>query len=67
MSVEVGRSASLAVTVVTGRVFSARLMAAVAPPPLLLITGVLSFTGVTVTAMAWVSLRNPSLTCTVTS
>ena len=35
--------------------------------PLLVMAGVLSFTGVTVTAMAWVLVRLPSLTCTVTS
>ena len=57
-----GRSASLAVTVVTAVVFSATLTA---PPEVM--AGVLSLTAVTVTAIAWVVLRLPSLTCTVTS
>ena len=61
-----GRSASPAVTVVTVVVFSAMFTLASAPPPLDMITGALSFTGVTVTAMACVSLSEPSLTCTVT-
>ena len=67
VSVCAGRSASLAATVVMIVEFSATLIAAVAPPPLLVITGALSLTGVTVTAMACVSLSEPSLTCTVTS
>ena len=60
-------SASLAVTVVTAVVFSAMLTAAVAPPPLELMTGGLSLTLLTVTAMAWLSVKVPSETCTVTS
>ncbi len=68
MSVCAGRSASLAVTVVTAVPFSATFTLAVAPPPLLVITGALSLTGVTVTAIACVSLKPPpSLTITVTS
>ena len=39
----------------------------VAPPPFEVMTGALSLTLVTVTAMAWVSVRVPSETCTVTS
>ena len=49
--------AASAVTVITAVVFSATLAVA-----LLVIVGVLSFTGVTVTAMAWVLVRLPSLT-----
>ena len=67
VSVCAGRSASVAVTVVTAVVFSATLTAALAPPPLLVMTGVLSLTGVTVTAIACVSVSVPSLTCTITS
>ena len=54
-------------TVVTAVVFSAMLIAAVAPPPLEVMTGLLSLTAVTVTAMACVSVSVPSLTWTVTS
>ena len=55
-------------TVVTVLVFSATLIAAVVPPPLLLITGEASLTGVTLMAMAWVSvLPAPSSACTMTS
>ena len=57
----------MAVTVVTAVLFSATLRLAVAPPPLLVITGTLSFTGVTVTAIVCVSVSVPSLTCTITS
>ena len=57
----------MAVTVVTAELFSATFAAALAPPPLLVITGLLSFTAVTVTAMACVSVSVPSLACTVTS
>ena len=67
VSVCAGRSASLATTVVTVAEFSAMLTLASAPPPLDVITGAVSLTGVTVTAMACVSLSAPSLTCTVTS
>jgi hypothetical protein len=55
------------VTVVTAVVFSATLTAAVAPPPFEVMTGVLSLTPVTVTAMSWVSVLVPSDTCTCTS
>ena len=48
--------ASVAVTVVTAVVFSATLTQAVAPPPFEVMTGALSLTLVTVTAMAWVSV-----------
>ena len=44
-------------TVVTAVVFSATLTAAVAPPPSLVITGLLSLTAVTVTAIACVSVK----------
>ena len=54
-------------TVVTAVVFSATLTEAVAPPPFEVMTGALSLTLVTVTAMAWVSVRVPSETWTVTS
>ena len=54
-------------TVVTAVLFSATLTAAVAPPPFEVMTGALSLTFVTVTAMACVSVRLPSETCTVTS
>ena len=57
----------MAATVVTAVVFSAMLTPAVAPPPLLVMLGVLSLTGVTVTAISWLSTLVPSLTCTVTS
>ena len=67
VSVDVGKSASVAVTVVTAVLFSATLTAAVAPPPLLVMAGGLSLTGVTVTAMTCVSVNVPSVTCTVTS
>ena len=67
LSVWAGRSASLAVTVVTAVLFSATLTAAFAPPPSLVMTGVLSLTGVTVTAIVCMSVRLPSLTCTMTS
>ena len=40
-----GRSASVAVTVVTAVVFSEMLILAAAPPPLLVMIGVLSLTG----------------------
>jgi hypothetical protein len=50
----------VAVTVVTAVEFSATLAVAA-----LVITGVLSFTGVTVTAMAWVVVR-PALSSTWT-
>ncbi len=49
-------------TVITAVLFSATLAVA-----LLVIVGVLSFTGVTVTAMAWVLVSVPSETWTVTS
>ena len=62
VSVSPRRSASVAVTVVTAVEFSATLRAALAPPPFEVITGVLSLTGVTVTEMACVSIRLPSLT-----
>src|SRR5260370_42324271 len=49
-------SRSAAVLVVTAVAFSATLTEAVAPPPLDVMSGVLSLTLVTVTAMAWVSV-----------
>ena len=67
VSVGAGRSASVAVTVVTAVVFSATLIDALAPAPLLVMTGALSSTGVTVTAIAWVSVSVPSLACTITN
>ncbi len=68
VSVCAGKSASVAVTVVTAVVFSATLTEAVAPPPLDVISGLLSLPGVTVTAMACESVPPaPSLTSTVTS
>ena len=67
VSVCAGRSASVAATVVTAVPFSATLTVALAPPPSLVITGLLSLTDVTVTAIACVSVNVPSLTCTVTS
>ncbi len=57
----------MAATVVTAVVFSATVTDVAAAPPPLVMTGVRSFTGFTVTAIAWVSLRLPSLTCTVMS
>jgi len=60
-------SASVAVTVVTAVPFSATETLAVAPAPFEVITGALSLTSVTVTAIAWVSVRAPSETLTVTS
>ena len=58
----------MATTVVTTVPFSATDTAAVAPPPFELITGAaFSTTSVTVTAIAWLSVRVPSETCTVTS
>ena len=58
----------VAVTVVTMAVFSARLMAAVALPPLLVICGALSLAGLTLTDRAWVSPPPlPSDTWTITS
>ena len=59
-------SGSVAVTVVTAVVFSATEAAAVAPPPSDVMTGG-SLTLVTVTAIACVSTRLPSETCTITS
>ena len=59
-------SGSVAVTVVTAVVFSATEAAAVAPPPFDVMTGA-SLTLVTVTAIACVSIRLPSETCTITS
>src|SRR3954469_21828466 len=59
-------SGSVAVTVVTVAVFSATLTAAVAPPPFDVIAGG-SLTLVTVTAIACVSVVNPSDTWTMTS
>ena len=56
---------SLAVTVVTAVPFSTRLRLAVAPPPSEVMTGG-SFWLVTVTLMVWVSVRAPSLACTMT-
>ena len=51
------------VTVVTAAVlFSAKLILAVEPPLLEVITGVNSFTSVTVTVMVWVSVFDPSET-----
>ena len=58
-----GSPARLVVTVVR---FSAIERAAVAPPPLLVMTGA-SATLVTVRAMAWVSNSAPSLARTMTS
>ena len=52
----------MAVTVSTAVLFSATLAVAA-----LVIVGGLSFTGVTVTASAWVWLKVPSLTWTVRS
>jgi len=51
-------STSSAVTVVTAVWFSLTVTSAVAPPPLLVITGA-SFTSATVTVMVWVSVRLP--------
>ena len=59
-------SGSVAVTVVTAVLFSATETAAVAPAPLEVMTGA-SLTLVTVTAIAWVSIRLPSEACTTTS
>ena len=59
-------SGSVAATVVTAVEFSTTLTAALAPPPLEVITGA-SFWLVTVTAMAWLSVSDPSETPTVTS
>ena len=67
VSVCAGRSASVAVTFVTAVEFSATLTAAVAPAPSLVMTGALSLVALTVTAIAWLSVSVPSLTCTVTS
>ena len=67
VSVGAGRSASAARTVVTAAVFSAMLIDAEAPPPLLVIAGVLSLTAVTVTARFCVSVFAPSDACTTTS
>ena len=58
---------SVAVTVVTAIAFSTTLTLAEAPPPSLVMTGLLSLTAVTVTAMACVSVFAPSLTFTITS
>jgi hypothetical protein len=52
---------------VTAVEFSATLTEAVAPPPFEVMTGVLSLTLVTVTAMSWMSVFVPSDTCTWTS
>ena len=57
----------MAPTVVTATEFSATLTEAVVPPPFEVITGANSSCGVTVTAIACVSVSVPSLTCTVTS
>ena len=59
-------STSPATTVVTPVVFSAWLMPATPPPPLLVMAGA-SFWLVTVTVNAWVSLAVPSLARTITS
>ena len=67
VSVSPGRSASVAVTVVTAVEFSATLRAALAPPPSEVIVGVLSLTAVTVTAIDCVSVNVPSETSTITS
>ena len=53
-------------TVVTAVTFSLTRMLAVAPPPLEVMMGA-SLTLVTVTAMAWVSLSDPSDARTITS
>jgi hypothetical protein len=55
------------VTVVTAVEFSATFAVAVAPPPFEVIAGANSFTSVTVTAIAWLSVAAPSDTWTVTS
>ena len=64
-------SGSVAVTVVTAVLFSATSSAAVAPPQFEVIAGGwfagASFTSLTVTAIAWLSLSAPSETATVTS
>ena len=57
-----GRDAGRAMTVVTAVLFSATLLEAVAPPPLLMIIGLLSLIGVTVTLIVCESVNVPSLT-----
>ena len=57
-----GKSASVAVTVVTAVAFSATFRVAEAPPPSLVIVGVLSLSAVTVTAIDCVSVNVPSET-----
>ena len=54
-------------TVVTAVVFSATLVDAVPPPPLLVITGVESFASVTFTVIVCVSVCTPSEAWTVTT
>ena len=66
VKVSPGRSASVAVTVVTDVVFSPTLIVAVAPAPLEVIVGVLSLTAVTLTMSVCVSIKDPSETRTIT-